>query len=362
MKYVDEFRRENLARRISAQIKKIMPEQEIKLMEVCGSHTQGFHRFGLGRLLPKNLKFISGPGCPVCVSSQGYIDQAINLAKSKNNIIVTFGDMLRIPGTDSTLENERAQGGSVQVVYSALDSLGVAQNHPDKKVIFLAVGFETTAPTIGLSIISAKRAGLKNLFFYSALKLIPPAMGYLAQDKKLALKGFLCPGHVSAVIGTLPYTFIPRKYGLACCVCGFEPVDILEGIYLLIRQIRNRHPQVENQYLRAVTTKGNLKAKMILEQVFGVSDACWRGLGEIPKSGLKIRKEFSQFDAEREFILSRRKLTIRNPDKCLCADILKGLIPPPACPLFGRLCNPEHPVGPCMVSNEGACSVYYRYR
>jgi hydrogenase expression/formation protein HypD len=363
MKYIDEFRNIALVNKLREKIRGILPRKNINFMEVCGTHTQSFRRFGLNKMLTHNIRLIAGPGCPVCVSSQEYIDNAIKLAQHKDVLVLTFGDMLRIPGSRTTLEKEKAHYGNVRVVYCALESLKLAKQNPDKRVVFLAVGFETTAPTIALSIIAAKKANLQNLFFFSSLKLIPPAMDYLARDKRLKLDGFLCPGHVSTIIGTRPYEFIPEKYGIGCCVSGFEPLDILEGIYMLLRQIKENKPGVENQYSRVVTRSGNLKAQKIIKQVFKTTDAYWRGLGKIPKSGLKIRDEFFKFDVERILPVGEKgKAAGKKQKTCRCADILKGLISPPDCPLFRRVCSPENPIGPCMVSMEGACNAYYKYR
>jgi len=363
VKYIDEFRNKNLIKKASRKIEESAPAQSIKIMEVCGTHTQSFFRFGLDRLLPKQIRLIAGPGCPVCVSSQGYIDNCLRLAQDKDVIILTFGDMLRVPGSRSTLEKERARFGNVQVLYSPAQALKIAQRHPKKKVVFLAVGFETTAPTIALTIIAAKKKRLKNLFFYSSLKLIPPAMDYLLQDERLNLDGFLCPGHVSAIIGTKSYEFIPKRYKIGCCVAGFEPLDILEGIYILLKQILKRQSKVENQYMRVVTKNGNSRAQKIIKRVFKTTDASWRGLGEIPGSGLKIRDEFSKLDAEKFFSLHWSRATSHGPRKrCKCGDVLKGLIRPNQCPLFKVICRPDNPIGPCMVSSEGACSAYYKYR
>lgn len=362
MKYVDEFRNKNLIGGISEKIRKIALKDKINIMEVCGTHTQAFFRFGLNKILPNSLRLLSGPGCPVCVSSQEYIDDAVRLAGHKDVIILTFGDMLRIPGSNSTLEKERARFGNVRVVYSALDSLKVARLNPGKKVIFLAVGFETTAPTIALTILSARKENVKNLFFFSSLKLIPAAMNYLVQDKRLNLHGFLCPGHVSAIIGTKPYEFIPQRYKIGCCIAGFEPLDILEAIYFLIRQILSNRPRVENQYTRVVTRQGNPKAREIIAEVFTVHDAYWRGLGRIPQSGLTLKKEFYKFDAKKVFGLRHVVRNVGRTTQCRCADVLKGLISPLDCPLFSKVCSPENPVGPCMVSNEGSCNAYYKYK
>jgi len=369
MRYVDEYRDKKLIDKLAQDIKGITPRGAINFMEVCGTHTQSFFRFGVGKLLPSNIHLISGPGCPVCVSPQGYIDTAIALAKQKNTIIATFGDMLRIPGSESTLEKERAKGAQITVVYSAADSLKIARANSRARVIFLAVGFETTAPTIGLSIIAAGKENLKNLSFFSALKLIPPAMEYLIKDERLNLAGFLCPGHVSAIIGIRPYEFIPKKYRIPCCIAGFEPIDILEALYILLKQVRDNKPSVANQYTRAVRREGNPKAKRIISRVFQTTDSYWRGLGKIPGSGLKIRKESAQFDAAKVFDIKPATSDPACPagrqrpaTKCKCGDVLKGLITPVECALFSKICTPDNPIGPCMVSQEGACSAYYRYK
>jgi len=362
MKYLDEFRNKNLIQKLAERIRKITSKDNINIMEVCGTHTQNFRRFGLDKLIPPYLRFIAGPGCPVCVSTQDYIDKAIALAKGKDTIILSFGDMLRVPGSITSLEKQKAEGSDVRVAYSALDSLKVAKENPRKKVIFLAVGFETTAPTIALSILAAKKENLKNLFFFSSLKLIPPAMDYLVKDKRLSLQGFLCPGHVSTIIGIKPYAFIPKRYRISCCIAGFEPLDILEGAYLLLQQITKNKPKVINQYARVVTPKGNPKAQKIIFKVFKASDASWRGLGRISQSGLKIKGEFSRFDAERAFPIKLRTQDSGLRTQCRCGDILKGLISPIDCPLFSKVCSPDNPVGPCMVSSEGACNAYHKYK
>ncbi|MFH1128872.1 MAG: hydrogenase formation protein HypD [Candidatus Omnitrophota bacterium] len=362
MKYIDEFRNIKLVKKLAGKINQIMPAGEIRLMEVCGTHTQNFHRFCLNKLLPLNLKLISGPGCPVCVSSQDYIDTAIDLSKRKDTTIVTFGDMLRVPGNNSTLEEARSQGANIAVVYSPLDAIKIAKDYPEQKTVFLAVGFETTAPAIALSIILAKKSNLKNLFFSTALKTIPAAMDFLVQDPRLKIEGFLCPGHVSSIIGTKPYEFIPKKYKIGCCVAGFEPVDIMEGLYLLLQQIVKKNPHVENQYIRGVNSCGNIAAQKLMLKVFKKAPAQWRALGVIGGSGLKIRDEFGNFDAENVFPVGRRRYTISSKQKkCRCFEVLKGLINPDECSLFRKSCTPEHAFGPCMVSQEGACNAYYKY-
>lgn len=362
MKYIDEYRNAKIINKIAQGIKCINPGSAINIMEVCGTHTQSFFRFGVDKLLPSNIRLISGPGCPVCVSSQDYIDTAITLARRKKVIIATFGDMLRIPGSNSTLEKERAKGAQIKIVYSPLDSLRIARDNPLAVVVFLAVGFETTAPTVGLTILAAKKEKLKNLSFLCALKLIPPAMEYLLEDKQLNLSGFLCPGHVSTIIGTKPYEFIPRKYHIPCCIAGFEPLDILEGIHIILKQINENKPSVANEYARIVKRDGNPKAKRIISTVFKMTNSYWRGLGKIPHSGLVIKKEFSQFDAIKVFNLPRTTSYELLTTKCKCGDVLKGLINPSGCPLFSKVCTPSNPIGPCMVSHEGACSAYYKYK
>ncbi|MBU1727330.1 MAG: hydrogenase formation protein HypD [Candidatus Omnitrophica bacterium] len=362
LKFIDEFRNKKLVLGFAEKIKEVMPPSQINIMEVCGTHTQSFFRFGLDELLPRELKLIAGPGCPVCVSSQGYIDSAVKLCRDKSVVILTFGDMLRIPGTHSSLEKESACFGNVHIVYSPLDCVRFAKNHPDKKIVFLAVGFETTAPAIALTILSAKKEKLRNLFFLSSLKTIPPVMKELVVDKRLKLQGFLCPGHVSAIIGTNAYEFIAKKYKIACCIAGFEPLDILEGLYLLVRQIVEKRPQVMNQYSRVVRPRGNPRAQKIIARVFKTSDAYWRGFGSIHNTGLKIKKEFGVFDAESEFCIKGESQGYKaTKSQCRCADILRGLISPKECGLFSKACTPENPIGPCMVSTEGACNAYYKY-
>jgi len=362
MKFVDEFRDRKLCVQAAEKIKEIAPAGRINLMEVCGTHTQSFFRFGLDKLLPANIRLISGPGCPVCVSSAGYIDEAIAIAGAKDRIILSFGDMLRVPGSSLSLERERANGRDIRIVYSVQDALDLSRLHPRKKVVFLAVGFETTAATIALSILEAKKEGLRNLFFLSSLKLIPAAMEYLVRDPKLVVDGFLCPGHVSAIIGQKPYEPIARKWGLGCCIAGFEPLDILEGVYLLLRQINSGKPRVENQYSRVVNRTGNLRALAAIKKVFTVAGADWRGLGQIPGSGLKLRRQFSRFDARKAFGLNPTTHSAQRTTQCRCGDVLKGIIRPDECPLFAKRCGPRNPVGPCMVSSEGACNAYYKYR
>jgi len=362
MKYIDEFRSKPLITKLSTEIKAAAECcGQINIMEVCGTHTMSFFRFGLRKLLPENLRLVSGPGCPVCVSPQEYIDSAITLAKKKNIIIATFGDMLRVPGTHLSLEKLRAEGADISVVYSALDALKIARKNPAKKVIFLAVGFETTIPTVALSILLAEKEKINNIFFLCSLKLIPPALSCLLTDKRLNISAFLLPGHVSAIIGTRPYEFIAEKYKIPCCVSGFEPVDILEGIYFLLKQIKQNKPIVANQYKRVVRKEGNVSAQKTTSAVFKISSAQWRGLGKIPASGLMINSRYSRFDAGKTFGIKRIAHNAKRTARCRCSDVLKGIISPLGCPLFSKACQPDNPLGPCMVSSEGACNAYYKY-
>ena len=362
MKYLDEFRDKHLVAKAAQRLERLMPGRRVRIMEVCGTNTQNFFRFGLDKIIPEGLQLVSGPGCPVCVSAQDYIDKAVALSRDKNNLVLSFGDMLCVPGSRMSLEEARAISGNVAVVYSPWETLAYAREHPAKRVVFLAVGFETTAPAIGLSIMQAEKEKIKNLFFLAALKLIPPAMRFLAADRNARLDGFLCPGHVYAIIGAGPYVAIARRYGLPCCVAGFEPLDILEGLCLILRRIKQGSVAVDNQYSRVVAFGGNSRAQAIMQNVFAVGSASWRGLGEIPASGLRLRREYSAFDARKipiRYPLSAIRHTLKG---CRCADVLKGLIAPTQCPLFKKSCRPQRPVGPCMVSSEGACNAYFKYR
>ena len=362
MKYIDEFRQASLVKKVAGRIKDIAPGRRVKIMEVCGTHTQSFFRFGLDKLLPPSLEFIAGPGCPVCVCAQDYIDRAIAYAQAPGTCVLTFGDMLRVPGTVSSLEAQRASGARVLVVYSALDALSYAAGHPEENIIFLAVGFETTACTIAQTVLLAREEKIKNLFFLSSLKTMPAAMKALLEDPRLGISAFLCPGHVSAIIGTKPYEFIPRRYHIGCCVAGFEPLDILEGIYLLLLQMARRKPVVDNQYRRVVKAGGNVRAQETLRAVFSAGSARWRGLGIIPGSGLALKGRFGRFDAEKALPLKFRKYAPGRKQKlCRCPDVIKGRIRPDECRLFGKTCSPQDPYGPCMVSSEGACNAYYKY-
>lgn len=379
MKYLDEFRNGSIASGLAKKIAALTEgHNRITLMEVCGSHTMSIYRYGLKNLLPQNLRLLSGPGCPVCVTSTGYIDTAIAMAQGtysaspakKAIIIVTFGDMMKVPGSSSSLEKERAKGASVVVVYSTLDALRLAEKHPEKQIVFLGVGFETTAPTIAASIIEAERRGMKNYFVLTAHKVMPPVMKALLYDKELNLDGFLCPAHVSTIIGSRPYEFIAKDFHIPCVIAGFEPLDILQGLYMLLEQILQKQARVKIQYSRVANAEGNPTALALLDKIFEPCTVEWRGLGYIPESGLKLRKKYERFDA---FMLIQNKSetcgeqsrTMQNPKSeihgCICGDVLRGVKMPSECKLFKKTCNPEHPIGACMVSSEGTCAAWYKY-
>jgi hydrogenase expression/formation protein HypD len=358
LKHAEEYRTPEISGRLAEQIRKIS-KKPVRLMEVCGTHTMSIFRSGIRSLLPDTIALLSGPGCPVCVTSQNEIDALIDLARTDDVIIATFGDLLRVPGSRSSLQKERANGSDIRVVYSPLDAIEIAKNHPDKNVVFLGVGFETTAPAIAASLLSAKSAGLKNYSVFSAHKLVPPALCALMNLNEIRIDGFLLPGHVSVIIGAKAYLPFFEQYQIPCVVAGFEPADILHALYLLISQIESGHPALENSYQRAVTFEGNQKATHIMATVFETADTPWRGLGIIPQSGLKIKEAFAMFDAQKRFEI--RLSDAKEPKGCMCGDILSGLKTPPECLLYKKICTPMNPVGPCMVSTEGTCAAYYRY-
>ena len=336
-----------------------IPSRTLSFMEVCGTHTMAIWRHGLRAVLPEKIKLLSGPGCPVCVTSPAQIDAAIALAREPETVIVTFGDMVRVPGTRSSLEKERAKGADVRVVYSPLGALDLAKAHPQKRVVFIAVGFETTAPLTASVALQAQREGVSNLFIFSAHKLIPPAMQALLAGGDVGIDGFLCPGHVSTVIGAQAYEFIAQRFGRPCVVAGFEPGDILLSIKMLLQQMADGRSVVEIEYTRCVSPQGNRKAQRCTESVFAPADAVWRGLGTIPGSGLRLRPEFFSLDAESRFGVKCGD--VEEPGGCSCGSVLRGRMTPPQCPLFSTTCTPETPIGPCMVSSEGACAAFYRY-
>ena len=367
MKWVDEYRQPELAEKILGKIEALAGEP-VNIMEVCGTHTVAIFRHGIKEMLSRKINLLSGPGCPVCVTPSALIDKAIVLSRQPEVLLVTFGDMMRVPGNFSSLENERARGAQIKVVYSAQEALNLAVRHLSRKVVFFAIGFETTSPTVASVVIQAYRQNQKNLFFLNAHKLIPPAMEAILAGGEISIHGFLCPGHVSTIIGSRPYEFIAQDYVIPCVISGFEPLDILQSVYLLLKQKATGKAKVEIQYKRCVKPEGNPIAQQILQEVFEISGSCWRGLGFIPNSGLKFREKYIQFDAEKMFaidsFLAREKLEAPSEEKnlCLCGEILRGVEVPSNCPLFANTCTPYHPIGACMVSSEGTCAIYYKYR
>ena len=360
MKYLEEFRNPLVAKALAEHISKKAREiPEIKLMEVCGSHTMAIARYGIRHLLPNNIKLISGPGCPVCVTPNSYLDKAIALSRSPDVIMTTFGDMMRVPGSTSSLEKERSTGSDIRIVYSTLDAVTTAKKERDKQVIFLGVGFETTAPTIAASILSAKELNLRNYSVLCSHKTMPKPMESIAKGNKVDLQGFICPAHVSTIIGSKPYEILAKKYAKACVIAGFEPLDVLEAVDMLIDQIHTNRPDVQIQYSRVTTVEGNPAALKIMEEVFEACDTEWRGLGSIPESGLKIREKYKKYDADINFEVEVEPT--QESSGCICGDVMQGIAVPRDCPLFGSVCTPEDPVGACMVSSEGSCAAAFKY-
>jgi len=356
MKYIDEFRDERLIAKVADEIRRVSARRRCAFMEVCGTHTMAIFRHGLRGLLPENIRLISGPGCPVCVTPNDYLDKAIALANTDGVIVATFGDMMRVPGSRSSLEGEKAKGAAIRAVYSTDDALEIARRNAGLQVVFLGVGFETTAPTVASSVIAAKREGLRNYSVLCGHKTMPEVLSVLARDRSIDIDGFLLPGHVSAIIGTRPYEFLAKRHGRRCVVAGFEPLDIMQAILMLACQ---REPKVEVQYKRVIGKRGNVLAQKVMARVFDKCDAVWRGIGKVRQSGFRIRREFSFFDAEERF--GPKVRPAKEPRRCLCGAVLKGVKAPPECRLFGKECSPGHPVGACMVSSEGTCAAYYKY-
>lgn len=331
----------------------------LKLMEVCGTHTVEIFRHGIRDVIPKSILLLSGPGCPVCVTSVRDIDAAITLATMPGVIMTTFGDMMRVPGGKRSLLDARSQGADVQVLYSPLDALALAQREPDREIVFFGTGFETTSPLIAACIAQAEQSNIHNISVYAAFKLVPPALSALLDSPEVQVDGFLLPGHVSTIIGRRPYEFVPSKYGKPSVITGFEANDIIEGILMIVRQIAQGKAVVEIQYRTVVREEGNPKAVALLDKYFVPDDAYWRGIGVIPNSGLKLREQYASFDALKKFNPSWSDIV--EPELCSCGDILRGVKMPTECALFGTGCTPDCPVGPCMVSTEGSCAAYYKY-
>lgn len=352
------FKDPKLARGLIETIHRLAPEHAT-LMEVCGTHTVAIARNGIRDLMPEGLRLASGPGCPVCVTCNRDIDTVIALARIPNVTIATFGDMTRVPGSTSSLLAEQAAGRSVEIVYSPLDALAFAKAHPEREVVFVGVGFETTTPLVAMAIKRAKAMGLSNFTVFAAHKNMPGALELLVGDPTLELDALILPGHVSTIIGAEPYRFLAEKYGIPGVITGFEPVDVLQGIAMLVRQLHEGRAEIEIAYARGVMPEGNPVALAAIDEVFETCTATWRGLGDIPGSGYRIRDEFANFDAVRRFEPDVEPT--RDPKGCRCGDVLRARIAPNECPLFRTVCTPENPVGPCMVSSEGSCAAYYRY-
>jgi len=359
VKFVDEYRDPRSAKKILNAIQSIIT-QPWNIMEVCGGQTHSIIKHGIDQLLPEQINLIHGPGCPVCVTPLQSIDKALEIARQKNVIFCSFGDMLRVPGSHEDLLGLKAQGADIRIVYSPLDALKLSQECPDKQVVFYGVGFETTAPTIALAIYQARQLHLENFSVLASHVRVPPVMRALLSSDANTVQGFLGAGHVCTIMGYHEYLPIAERYHIPIVITGFEPVDILQGIYLCIKQLEAGRSIVENQYSRVVTQQGNLPAQQLLQQVFTVVDQKWRGLGEIPDSGLAISADFSAWNAEHRFSLA--SINTQEPENCRSGEILQGLLKPDACPEFGKSCTPEHPLGATMVSSEGACAAYYRYR
>ncbi len=358
IKYLEEYRSREISQGLMARVREIAV-RPVRIMEVCGTHTVALFRSGIRSMLPDTVDLLSGPGCPVCVTDQGEIDAFIALAREPDIIVATFGDLMRVPGSGSSLQQARAAGSDVRVVYSAFDALDIARRNPSRRVVFLGVGFETTAPTIAATIVTARRTGLENFSVFCAHKRVPPALEALLSSERVHIDGLLLPGHVSVIIGVDAYRDLVRRHARPCVVAGFEAVDLLQALVLLLEQIQEGQPRLANAYPRAVTDGGNPKALEVMAEVFRPADACWRGIGVIADSGLKIRERFAAFDAARVFGIAARR--VPEPPGCACGEILTGGRKPPQCGLYATACTPSNPVGPCMVSSEGTCAAYYRY-
>ncbi len=359
MKYLDEYRDARVAQRY-ARVISSLAKRPWTIMEICGGQTHAIIKFGVDELLPKSLTLVHGPGCPVCVTPLELIDKAIAIASRPDVIFCSFGDMLRVPGTQKDLLSVKASGGDVRIVYSPLDAVKLAKEHPQKQVVFFAVGFETTAPANAMSVVQAHQQGLKNYSILVSHVLVPPAMEAILSSPNCRVQGFLAAGHVCTVMGYTEYEPIAKKYRRPIVVTGFEPLDILQGIAMCVRQLEQGRAEVENQYARSVRREGNRPARQIIRDVFRVVPRKWRGVGEIPQSGLALSEKYAAYDAETRFDVAT--VRVAESSECISGLILQGLKKPRECPAFGTRCTPEHPLGATMVSSEGACAAYYRYR
>ena len=361
MKYVDEFRNADLARAVSAEIASLVdPKRHYKIMEVCGGHTHTIYRHGIKDLLPDQVELVHGPGCPVCVLPMGRVDEGITIAERPEVIFTCFGDMMRVPGSKGNLLEIKAEGADIRMVYSPLDALRIARENPEREVVFYAIGFETTAPSTALTLQRAKKEGIGNFsVFCNHVTIVPPVRALL-DSPDLRLDAFIGPGHVSTVIGCRPYEFMPADYGKPCVVAGFEPLDLMQSVLMLIRQLDEGRCEVENQYGRAVLWEGNLKALEAMSEVFELRPYFeWRGLGFIAQSALKLSPAYADLDAELRY--STPGVRVADPKACQCGEVLKGVLKPHECRVFGTACTPDHPLGALMVSSEGACAAYYNF-
>jgi len=358
--YSASFKKRELVQALAARLNGFR-DRPLRFMEVCGTHTMSIFKHGIRSLLPPNIELVSGPGCPVCVTSVEDIDNMIGLADEPNVILATFGDLLRVPGTQGSLSEAKARGAKVEIVYSPADALKIAFDHPSYNVIFLGVGFETTVPGIAAALLEAAQRNLTNFLIYSAHKTMPKALDALLSDPDVNIDGLICPGHVSTIIGTKAYEKLAREKRMPCVIAGFEPADILQAILMLAKQVYEGRFEVENSYIRAVAHEGNPRARQIIYEAFEPCEAVWRGLGIIESSGLAIRPHLSIHDASKRFDMKGEKEQAREPKGCLCSEIIKGKKKPPECKLFSKSCTPTNPVGPCMVSSEGSCAAYYKY-
>jgi len=361
VKFVDEFRDAALGRAVAGEILSLVePGRHYKVMEVCGGHTHSIYKYGVDDLLPTNVELVHGPGCPVCVIPMGRVDDGIALAHIEGVIFTCFGDMMRVPGSRGTLLDAKAAGADVRMVYSPLDALRIAKEHPDREVIFYAIGFETTAPSTALTLKRARAEGVTNFSCMCNHVTIVPPLRALLESPDLRLDGFVGPGHVSTIVGARPFEFIPADYGKPVVISGFEPLDILQSVAMVLRQIAAGRCEVENQYTRVVPYDGNLRALEVMAEVFELRPHFeWRGLGFISQSGLKLSEAYADYDAERRF--SAPGVRVADPKACQCGEVLKGVIKPWECKVFGTACTPERPIGTCMVSSEGACAAYYNF-
>jgi hydrogenase expression/formation protein HypD len=359
MKFIDEYRSGDIAHKLAGQIA-ALTDRPLKFMEVCGGHTHTIFKYGIEDLLPPNIQMIHGPGCPVCVIPLGRVDDSMSIAQRPEVIFTTFGDAMRVPGSHTSLLGAKASGADVRMVYSPLDALKIAVKNPEKQVVFFALGFETTSPSTAMTILQAAKDGVQNFSVFCNHIMIVPALKALLDSPDLQLDGFVGPGHVSTVIGTRPYEFVPHEYHKPLVVSGFEPLDILQSVYMLVKQVVEGRAEVENQYGRVVFRNGNRKALEVLSEVFEPRDYFeWRGLGSIAHSGMKLKARYAAFDAELKFAVPG--LRVADPKACQCGEILKGVKKPWECKVFGTACTPETPIGSCMVSSEGACAAYYNF-